>query len=154
MFVYLIAAAVGCLLLVGVLRAGSTDPFKAPYPNGLVEITLSAYIPNGVNAAILDTYTAKFDFIVRMAYESAKNGTANLDNVTVRTVDASKKILDDHVPADGATRMTLHSDCVNYQVVAGDKITLKATSTTSNASGWVTVRLLVEPYYQRVGQTG
>lgn len=148
---FLIAAAL--LAVLATCFAGSTT-VRLPWPQGLFEITLPIDIKNGINNAVVAEYLAKFDFIIRAAYVDYKAGAVDLDALSALTKDATKNIFTSYVPSAGDNAKTLHADVSGYQVKTGDKIQIKATSTTANAAGHVTLRLLVEPYYAQMLKQG
>lgn len=158
MFVAMVILA--ACLMAGVLWAGSTDPTKAPWPHGLLEVRIGGYVANGLGAgsgAVFETWIAPFDCYVRKVVRSYKGGTAHLDAILLQTVDATKKTIVASLDASAdiaGVAQSLHADIVNFKIVAGNGIELQADSSGSNEAGWIVDRIYVEPAYQKVATGG
>lgn len=160
MLTYLILGAIMAILLSGIAFAGSSDPSKShwPAPGGLVWIRISREVPNGkgdnTTPAVLAKWIAPYDCYVRQVYETLYNGTAGLDLITIRTIDATKKTIVAQVANPGTTDVdgvlqTLHSDIVNFKIVAGNGIEIAADSSQANEAGFLDFQIGIEPAYQR-----
>lgn len=160
MLSYMIIGAAILALLSGICWAGSSDPSKSHWPasGGLIWITISREVPNGkgdnTTPAILAKWIAPFDCYVRQVYETLYHGTAGLDLITLRTIDATKKTIVAQVANPGTTDVdgvlqTLHSDIVNVPIVAGNGIEMAADSSQTNEAGFLCFQIGIEPRYQR-----
>lgn len=130
------------------------NPSAAPYPTsrtGTVTVMLGGFIENAATAATLGVWVAPYDCWVEEVYYSYFGFTADLDAVTLVTVDAAKTIV---TAADmGAdlvgVKQTLNADVANraYQINKGDIIKLSADSTDANERGVINVQIEVRPVY-------
>src|SRR3990172_7810440 len=107
------------------------NPLAAPYPTsktGTITVMLGGFIENAATGATLGTWRAPFDCWIEEVFYSYFGFTADLDAVTLVTVDAAKTIV---AAADmGAdlecVKQTLHADVADhaYQINKGDIIRL------------------------------
>lgn len=161
-FIALMAIVILGLSLKYGLKMGAegdhvADPSAAPWPYGqTVRVRMQAYVPNNANALIVDRYVLPFDAYVRRIYLSHKKFTVVLDSISMITKDAAKNVLGAVTPADDVdgVAQTVHADVANraYLLNKGDIVHLKATSTTSNSGGWVTIDMDLEVAYFNTGR--
>lgn len=130
--------------------AGATNINKAPYPNGPFHVRMGSYIPNGFTTLAVDTWIAPFDCKVREVRYTYVGGTADIDAVNLKTVDATAKQIvaaaDMGNDIHGVVQ-TLHSDIVGFVIVAGNGIQLSCDTSGANEAGILIVDILVDPEY-------
>jgi len=131
--------------------AGTTHPTKSHFPKGdksWIPVRMGGYVPNGLTAAVIDTFQLDFDCYVKQVDLSYTGGTADLDGITLKTVDATAKTLatigDMSADVAGVTQ-TLHADIIDTLIVRGDKFQLVADSTAASESGHVFVTIWIKP---------
>lgn len=128
------------------------DPRKLPWPQGrYVRVTIGAYVPNGITAGIVRNWVVPFDCYVARVFKDYLGGTAHLDAVSLKTLDAGKNIqaeADESANVVGVAQ-TVHADVANraYLINAGDIIQLKVSSEGSNESGHISYDLDLEVAY-------
>lgn len=134
--------------------AGATIPTHAPWPSGekaSVWVRLGGYVKQGLTAVITDTFRLPWD--AKIAYVDltyTKIGSADLDAVTLATVDDTKTIVasQDMSGSQNGTRQTLHSDVSGgYQIQQGDVIKTTADSGTANEEGSYFFTIGLIPYH-------
>ena len=154
-----IAIVAGILMLGGICWAGATNPFPRPWPYGTQTVRIGSFVPNGkgdnTTPATVAKWIAPCDCYVRRVTEYLYNGSARLDLVTIRTIDTTKKtivaqVADPAGDVDGVVQ-TLHSDIINFKIVAGNGIEVLADSSQANESGQLYFDVEIEPAGTGVG---
>lgn len=158
-FLTVIAIVAGVLMLGGICWAGATNPFPRPWPYGTQTVRIGSFVPNGkgdnTTPATVAKWIAPYDCYVRRVTEYLYNGSARLDLVTIRTIDATKKtivaqVADPAADVDAAIQ-TLHSDIINFKIVAGNGIEVLADSSQANESGQLYFDVEIEPAGTGIG---
>lgn len=133
--------------------AGAESVTGAPYPTGdnsTVAVRMGAYVPNGLTGHVVDTFLIPWDCYVIGVDYSYTGGTADLDAVALKTVDATALdvVASQDMSADIAgVAQTLDSDIVGTKVVKGNKFQLTADSTDANEAGTIIATLHLRPAF-------
>ncbi len=134
--------------------AGASSITRAPYPTGdesFVSVRIGGFIPNGITGGVIATWQLPWDAtIVGVDLDYRKTGSAHLDAITLKTVDATALTIvtiGDQSADVVATAQTLHSDIVGTNIVTGNKIQLIGDTTDANEEGSVFVDLHLRPTY-------
>ncbi len=131
--------------------AGISHKTKAPYPTGdqsTVNVRLGGFVPNGLTGVVVDTFTLPWDCKVISVSRSYTKVSQDLDAITLKTVDSTALTIVASLngSADLAgVNQTLHADIIGVNLVKGNKIQLKADSTSGSESGWIFDRIELRP---------
>jgi hypothetical protein len=141
--------------------AGASNLQAAPYPNGPYHLMMGAHVPNGHGAGSgkkVQVWIAPFDCTVHRVTKSYISGTAHLDAVSIKTIDATAKNVvlagplgadtDESADVEGG-QQTLHADIIGFVIKRGDGLILTADSAGANESGYLFFQIELMPVYSR-----
>jgi len=131
--------------------AGADILPQSPYPDGPVVIKLGGYVPNGKTGAVIDMFYVPWNCYVKRVFYMYTGFTADLDAITLVTVDDTTAIVDaaDMGEDLAMTQQTLADAIIGTEIQAGDKIKLSADSTDANEEGYFWAQIELEPSYSR-----
>lgn len=133
--------------------AGATSITSAPYPTGnrsTVTVRLGGYVPQGLTAAVVATWKLPWDCeILGVDYDYTQTGVADIDAISLATVDSTALTIVTAIASPSAdivaVAQTLHSDVIGTRIYKGNKIQLKADTSSANESGNIFVDLHLRP---------